>query len=147
MSTPSTAEHRGRLTVAVMVRSTQQHLAQTLDCVAGRADEVLVLDLGGSHETAGVARERGAILLEQPWNESFSVARNYCLERASCDWLLWLDAGETILAEDMEAILKFIQTGADRATAYLLLVESPQSEKSPLANELGRHDSCHAGRD
>ncbi len=138
MSTPSTAERRGRLTVAILAQDSQQHLAQTLDCVAGRADEVFVLDPSGSHETASVARERGAILLEQPWDESFSVARNFCLDRASGDWVLWLDAGETFSAEDIGAILKFVRTEAKPTTAYLLLVETPPSEESPFVERVGQ---------
>ena len=121
MSTP--VGNRPRLSVAMIVRNAQQLLGDTITSVAEIADEVVVVDTGSTDGTIDVAVAAGAKVLERKWDDSFSTARNYCLENTSGDWILWLDAGET-LDGDMAAMLRaWVDTDADPAKAYMLFVE------------------------
>ena len=138
MSTPTNPYRTSRLTVAIIARDAEHLLAQTLDCVAQRVDEVIVLDTGSTDQTGEVAREKGATLIEQPWDESFALARNQCLRHASGDWILWLDAGETLTTEAVNTLLTFVKTEANAARAYVLFVEVPQDDGTTLPERVGR---------
>src|SRR5437660_1581456 len=88
-----------RLSVAMIVRSCAAELAATLRSVRDLADEIVVLDTGSTDGTREVASQCGARVFQQPWADDFAAARNACLAHASGEWVLWLDAGETLPAE------------------------------------------------
>jgi len=62
----------------------------------GLVDEVVIVDTGSTDGTIAVARSFGARVLEEPWREDFSAARNVSLDAATGDWILWLDADERL---------------------------------------------------
>ena len=57
---------RARLSVAMIVRDEQEVLAESIESVAGLADEIVVLDTGSEDRTAEIAVERGAIVKRCP---------------------------------------------------------------------------------
>jgi len=127
MSTP--AIKRPRLSVAMIVRDAQQCLEQTIQSVADIAEEVVVVDTGSVDKTVECAAAAGATVLERKWDDSFSTARNFCLKNTTGDWILWLDAGETIDVDTATALRTFVDSQADPAKAYMLFVElAPESE-------------------
>ncbi|RKZ13216.1 hypothetical protein DRQ50_10790 [bacterium] len=56
-------------------------------------DEMVVADTGSRDESARLARETGAKVLEMPWQDGFAAARNVGLAAATGDAILVLDAG------------------------------------------------------
>jgi len=79
-------------------------LPRSLLSVKDLAAEVIIVDTGSKDETVRIAREFGAKVYSFSWCDDFSAARNYSLEQASGQWILWLDADE-VLAEDALQIL------------------------------------------
>jgi tetratricopeptide (TPR) repeat protein len=111
----------------MIVRNEAEAIAETLASVRDVADEILVLDTGSHDGTPAAARRCGAIVVEQPWDDSFSAARNACLQEASGDWVLWLDAGETLTNDDAQSLRTFVDEQADPTKAYMLLVKVPRA--------------------
>jgi glycosyltransferase involved in cell wall biosynthesis len=89
---------RCRLSAAMIVRNEQDVLAATIESVRPIADEILVLDTGSADQTPAIAEQCGASVGRAVWNDDFSAVRNRLLADASGDWILWLDAGEPIVA-------------------------------------------------
>ena len=87
---------RPLLSAALIVRDEAHHLEECLASLEGVADEIVVVDTGSTDGSVAIARGHGAIVLEQPWTGSFSVARNAGLERARGEWILYLDADERV---------------------------------------------------
>jgi tetratricopeptide (TPR) repeat protein len=85
-----------RLSVCLIVRDEELRLGQALESVDGLADEVCVLDTGSRDRTCELALARGARVACFRWCEDFSAARNACLELATGDWALVLDADERL---------------------------------------------------
>jgi tetratricopeptide (TPR) repeat protein len=88
----------------MIVKNEAAHLARALESVRGLVDEVVLVDTGSTDGTIAVARAFGARLFEIAWQDDFSAARNYGIDRASGDWVLILDADESIAARDHAAI-------------------------------------------
>ena len=63
------------------------------------ADQVIVADTGSTDQTPALARNLGATVIHIPWQESFSLARKASFAPATTDWILWLDADETLDAQ------------------------------------------------
>ncbi len=127
-----------RLTVAMIVRDAEDTLLRTLDSIQFVADEILIVDTGSSDRTQNIAAAAGAKVLSLLWGDDFSTPRNLAMAHATGDWILWLDAGETIEAETAHAIKLFSQEYADTQRAYLLMVEIPPNGQAISSEQVGR---------
>jgi tetratricopeptide (TPR) repeat protein len=116
---------RPRLTVAMIVRDEEQVLEESLASVRPIAEEVVVEDTGSRDATCRIAKRFGAKIGRTSWTEDFSSPRNACLGRAAGDWVLWMDAGETLSHSTAGALRKFVDREASPKKAYLLKVEIP----------------------
>lgn len=82
------------LTLCMIARNEEWWIGRCLDSVKAYADEMIVVDTGSTDRTREIASACGAKVYDFPWNDSFAEARNYSLNHASGDWILWLDADE-----------------------------------------------------
>jgi tetratricopeptide (TPR) repeat protein len=114
-----------RLSVAILARNCAAPLAATIESVQCIADEIVVLDTGSTDNTVTIAVECGALVHRYAWEENFAAARNACLAKLSGDWVLWLDAGETITAGDAAELSEFVTAGADPEHVYQLAIQVP----------------------
>jgi glycosyltransferase involved in cell wall biosynthesis len=89
---------RARLTVCLIARDEAARIGACLASVRGAVDETIVVDTGSRDDTPAIARAAGATVLSAPWTDDFSAARNVALGRAHGDWVLSLDADETLPA-------------------------------------------------
>jgi tetratricopeptide (TPR) repeat protein len=55
-----------------------------------------LVDTGSNDDTVSIARSFGCAVHEVPWRNDFSEARNYGLDRALSDWILYIDADERL---------------------------------------------------
>jgi glycosyltransferase involved in cell wall biosynthesis len=81
----------------MIVRDEEALLGRCLASVGGVADELVVVDTGSSDATVAIAREHGATVLHHDFVPvDFAAARNAGLDRAGGDFVLVLDADETL---------------------------------------------------
>jgi tetratricopeptide (TPR) repeat protein len=84
------------LSAALIVRDEERYLGACLASLQGLADEVVVVDTGSSDRSKQIAADAGARVYDRPWTGDFSAARNYALDLARGDWILYIDADERI---------------------------------------------------
>lgn len=84
------------LALSMIVRDAAATLGACLDSVRDIADEIVIADTGSVDSTAAIARERGARIVETPWENDFAAARNRALAEVHADWVLVLDADEIL---------------------------------------------------
>jgi tetratricopeptide (TPR) repeat protein len=135
---PSAAKQCPRLSVAMIVRDAEDCLTATLDSVRNLADEIVVLDTGSRDSTIRIARQKATTVLSRPWTDDFSAARNAALDAITGDWVLWLDAGETITPKTAEALRKFVDSQAEPQTAYYLLIRTPAQGVNIAGEQVAR---------
>ncbi len=87
---------RPRLSLCMIVRDEEKFLGQCLDSVKELVDEMIIVDTGSTDQTKDIAARFGAKIFDFTWNDNFSAARNESLKYAAGDWILVLDADETI---------------------------------------------------
>ncbi|RPI67925.1 MAG: glycosyltransferase family 2 protein, partial [Geobacteraceae bacterium] len=102
MSIPAQPKPGGSVSLCMIVKNEQSHLARCLRSVKPLVDEMIVVDTGSSDRTQDIAKIFGAKVFEFPWNNDFSKARNFSLSKAAGNWILVLDADETISVKDDE---------------------------------------------
>lgn len=84
------------LSLCMIVRNEADCIARCLDSAKPLVDEMIVVDTGSTDGSDTLCKSKGAKVLQFPWNNDFSEARNFSLDQASGDWILWLDADEKI---------------------------------------------------
>jgi len=93
-----------RLSLCMIVKDEEEMLPRCLAAAAPAVDEIVIVDTGSSDRTIEIAREYGATVLERAWTGSFSDARNVSFDAATGDWLMFLDADEVLVEEDVERL-------------------------------------------
>lgn len=87
------------LSIAIIARDEERHIAGALESAAGVADElVVVLDPRTRDHTAAIAAARGARVVPHLFR-SFPAQRNYALGVCRGRWVLFLDADERLTPE------------------------------------------------
>ncbi|HET7047124.1 MAG TPA: glycosyltransferase [Solirubrobacteraceae bacterium] len=92
------------LSLCMIVRDEEEMLPRCLAAVAPAVDEIVIVDTGSVDRTVEIAHEFGAKVIHREWTGSFSDARNVSFEAATSDWLMYLDADEVLVAEDVKRL-------------------------------------------
>ncbi len=107
-------KRRPTLGVSMIVRNERPSLPHALETVVNLADQLVVTDTGSEDSTPSLARRYGAYVMDVPWENDFSKARNQSLEALETDWILVLDADEQLSSDAVELLPRFLaETSAD----------------------------------
>jgi glycosyltransferase involved in cell wall biosynthesis len=98
------------LSVCIITLNEEANIVRTLESVRGIADEIIVVDSGSTDATAALAQARGARVFSEPW-KGFARQKNSALAKATCDWILSLDADEEVSPE-LAASIKNLLTSS-----------------------------------
>lgn len=85
--------------------------------------EVVMADTGSEDGSRAVAEKYADIIIDFPWVNDFSAARNAVMDRASGEWYLSVDADEW-LDENLTELAAFVQNKQNTAAAAYVLVRS-----------------------
>jgi len=92
----------------MIVKNEQHNLPKCLGSVQGVVDEIIVLDTGSSDRTPEIAQQFGAQVHYWQWCNDFSQARNEALKYVTGDWILVLDADESLTRDIIPQIKEVI---------------------------------------
>lgn len=88
------------ISMCMIVKNEENILEQCLQKVHRYVDEIIIVDTGSTDNTVQIAKKYTDKIYSFVWNDDYSAARNYSLSKASCDYILVLDADELIINED-----------------------------------------------
>ena len=98
------------ISLCMIVKDEAANLPHCLESVKGCVDEILILDTGSRDDTIAIAESYGAKVNAMEWGNDFAAARNQSIASATGDWILVLDADESLTAAGRE-LLQQVQTG------------------------------------
>jgi glycosyltransferase involved in cell wall biosynthesis len=101
---------RMTLSVCIITLNEETNIVRTLESVKDIADEIVVVDSGSTDATVSLARSFGAKVFVETW-KGFARQKNSSLEKATCDWILSLDADEEVSPELAASIKTLLQSG------------------------------------
>lgn len=90
-----------RITGCVIAKDEEKNLGKCLESMRELVDQLVVVDTGSQDRTIEIAGNYNADIHSFAWADDFSQARNYALEQAVGDWIIFLDADEYIQVEQM----------------------------------------------
>jgi len=84
-----------RISVVIICKDEEDEIGRTLQSLRGLTDDIVVLDNGSTDNSKSIVRNAGARLIEESW-EGFGKTKNKATKFAKYDWVLNLDADESI---------------------------------------------------
>jgi len=142
------ASHRPVMVSACLITKDEEELiGQCLASLDGFADEIVVYDTGSTDATVVLARAAGASVVEGYWDDDFSRARNEALGHCSGEWVIWLDADETLEADDVTRLRSLLVATRSDIDAWSVRIDNVTgagtgSGFSHHAARLFRRDRC-----
>jgi tetratricopeptide (TPR) repeat protein len=86
-----------RISLCMIMRDEEEHLARCLTSVQGVVDEIVIVDTGSVDRSIEIAEGFGATILHEEWQGDFATPRNTGIDAATGDWILVLDADEELI--------------------------------------------------
>jgi peptidoglycan/xylan/chitin deacetylase (PgdA/CDA1 family)/Tfp pilus assembly protein PilF len=132
---------RPTLSLCMIVKNEEKALQHCLDSVKGLVDEIVIVDTGSADNTKQIAKQFTDKINDFQWTNDFATARNESIKHATGDWILILDADETLAQSDHKKIMEAINHW--KVDAYQLISRNytnrtsmtgwqPMAEPDPL---------------
>ncbi len=147
---PSKANQSGsavNISLCMIVKDEETMLPRCLQSVQDLVGEMIVVDTGSTDRTVEIAQQFGAAVYHHPWIDDFADARNASLRHARGDWILVLDADETLMPDCIRALQPAI--GNPHCLAVTLLREEIGAQQNPyslVCRLFRRHPQIHFQR-
>lgn len=106
-----------KISATIITYNEERNLPRAIESLRC-ADEILVVDSGSSDRTIEIAEKLGARVVESPW-PGYAKQKNLAAERASHDWILSLDADES-LSEALEGEIWRLKKNGAEFDAYTM---------------------------
>ena len=111
------------LSACLIVKDEEEMLPACLESIRDAVDEIVVYDTGSSDGTVAIARAAGAVVIEGSWHDDFARARNAALAGATGEWVLSIDADETLQADPAALRHQLAEVG-EGIEAFLTSIEN-----------------------
>lgn len=96
----------------MIVKNDEDSIARCLESVKNVVDEIIIVDTGSNDKTKEIIGRYTSKIYDFQWIDDFSAARNFSFSNATEDYILWLDADDVMLPEDVEKF-KFLKETLD----------------------------------
>ncbi len=106
-----------KISATIITFNEERNLPRALESLRC-ADEILVVDSGSTDRTIEIAQNLGARVIESPW-PGYAKQKNLAAERAAHDWILSIDADES-LSEALEAEMWHLKKNGAAFDAYTM---------------------------
>lgn len=100
------ANDKNRLSVTIITKNEEANIRRCLDSL-NWADEIVIVDSGSTDDTLAIAEEYDCRIVTSEWL-GFGRTKQLAVDHAMHDWILSVDADETVTPELKESILKII---------------------------------------
>jgi len=106
-----------KISAAIITFNEERNVARVIESLRC-CDEILVLDSGSNDRTVEIATKLGARVVEASWH-GYAAQKNIAAELAAHDWILALDADES-LSEALEAEIWHIKKAGPKFNGYTM---------------------------
>ena len=105
------------ISVVILTKNEEKNIVDCLESLSWY-DEIIIIDDNSEDRTLEVAKKMGAKVFTRSLDNDFSKQRNFGLEKADGDWVLFVDADERVSKELREEIQSSIKK--DNSDAYVI---------------------------
>lgn len=89
-----------KITYCTIYKNEEKHLPKWIKSAKALGDEIIAVDTGSSDKSNEILRAAGIEPVYFEWIDDFAAAKNFALDRATGDWIIFMDADEYFKEED-----------------------------------------------
>ncbi|NOU98943.1 glycosyltransferase [Paenibacillus sp. LMG 31457] len=104
------ADRKITISVCLIVKNEENALPVCLHSIRDIPDEIIIVDTGSTDRTKAVASKYTDKIYDFAWVDDFAAARNFAFSKATQQYILWLDADDTLTEKDRLLFLELIRT-------------------------------------
>ncbi len=95
------------ISACIVTKNHAKYIKQCLLSVQNITDEIIIVDLGSNDGTIKIAESFGAKIFNYKWSNNISIHKNQAIKHAVGDWVLFIDAEEKLVLQDVTSINMF----------------------------------------
>lgn len=111
-------KNKKTISLCLIVKNEAENLVKCIKSVRNLTQEIIVNDTGSTDNTISLAKEQKALVFQTNWENDFSKARNFSIAQARSDYILIMDADETINQKDLSKIFDLIEKKPKSAFSF-----------------------------
>lgn len=134
------------VSVCIIAKNEENHIEECLRRIKPYGFEIVVADTGSTDRTRQIASQYADRVIEFPWCDDFSAARNFCAEHAANKYILAVDCDEYIEKCDIPSLMGQSKAylGMVGALCVQSLVRQPDGQVSRINDYVPRfYDKTH----
>lgn len=108
------------ISLCMIVKNEQENLSRCLECIKDIMDEIIIVDTGSTDQTKEIARTYTTKVYDFIWENDFSAARNYSFSKATQQYIMWLDADDILLDEDIKKLIRLKEIMNDSSDVVIM---------------------------
>ena len=97
-----------KISQAMIVKNEEKNIERALSWGKGVVSEQIVVDTGSTDRTVEIAKKMGAEVYFFPWQDDFSLAKNFAISKCRYPWIAMLDADESFSEQDAKKVKDYI---------------------------------------
>ena len=105
-----------KISAVIITYNEERNIGRCIDSLEEVADEIIVIDSFSKDQTEAICRSKGVKFIQHPF-EGFIFQKNFALLQANFDYVLSLDADES-LSELLKDSIKILKEDQQPAKAY-----------------------------
>lgn len=126
------------LSLCMIVKDEEKLLASCLNSVKDVVNQMVIVDTGSMDDTINIAKDFGAEVYKFPWTDHFAEARNESIKYATGDWILWMDADETLDPESISELTDRIKERNKNVFCSIRITSRNKYENKVIYSEAHR---------
>ena len=83
-----------KISACSIVKNEALNIGRSIESYKDSVDEIIIVDTGSTDNTVEICKAYGAKVFLLEWNNNFAEAKNFAINQATGDWIIFLDADE-----------------------------------------------------
>lgn len=93
-----------KISACMITKNEGSNIARCIESYREIVDEVIIVDTGSTDDTVDIAKSYDAKVYFREWDNDFASAKNYALDHATGDWIIFLDSDEFFDASSLSKL-------------------------------------------
>ncbi len=94
------------ISLCMIVKNEEESIFRCLNSCKELFDEIVIVDTGSTDKTKKIAKKFTSKIYDFVWQDDFSLARNFSFQKATSDYIMWLDADDIIPKKSLKQLLE-----------------------------------------
>jgi len=96
------------ISACVITKNEAGEIGHWIESMQQCTDEQILVDTGSTDDTVAIAAAAGVNVYHYEWENNFAAAKNFAIEKATGDWIVFLDADETFTLDTVGKVRQVI---------------------------------------